>query len=173
MNGITPISNRRIRNAACRRRSTLRLYRCKVAWADLMEQIPRCKVAWADSVDQIPRCEGARADLMDPIIEVVPTGEGALDKALNDWIDQYTGEYKDKGYLLKWNDGELVQEKIPEEGVDCEWNDDHTECTILTPEGLLWFSDQVVTEGNDFDGKTVILDKKEDNDYWNLGDIEW
>ena len=105
-------------------------------------------------------------------IGVVPTGEGELDKALNDWIDQYTGEYKDKGYLLKWKNGELVQEKIPEEGVDYEWNDDHTECTILTPEGLLWLSEQVVTVGNDFEGNTVILDKH-DNDYWNLSDIEW
>ena len=103
-------------------------------------------------------------------IDVVPTGEGALDKALNDWIDEYDGEYKD--YLLKWENGELVQEKKTEEGVDYKWNDEQT-CTILTPEGLLWLSEQVVTVGNDFDGKTVILDKKEDNDYWNLGDIEW
>ena len=100
-------------------------------------------------------------------------------EALNQWVtNNSTGENE----YRTWNtdgSGNLVftgeETSQPVEGTDYKWDGDV--CTLLTPEGLLWFVDQVNNQHNTFTGKTVTLaegDWDVTSEAWiPIGNKEW
>lgn len=98
---------------------------------------------------------------------------------LNQWVTENSTEGNE---YRTWNtdgNGNLVfteeETSQPVEGTDYKW--EGNVCTLLTPEGLLWFADQVNNQHNTFIGKTVTLATRDwdmtSEDWVPIGNKEW